>query len=408
MYTFDGIITRLTLPLAFFLVVGLIASCDETPIVGGNLSPDDVVVNADTALITNLSVARSPSFSGIRLYSTAGRVVDPVFGEIKATALMRPSISRVEQADTIGENAVAHLSLNIDSQYGSAAAPADFYIVELGRPWRSSSWRYDSIPDFAKNPDLSPKVIGQFTLSGTDSISVPLSDEWISRYREIFSMSPGILRDSLYRADMPGLAIIPAGGTDRMFSVEMPRARLLIQSGNGLGDLSKEFDSWAVSLEMDNPEEKDFGAAKPVFNTMSSMLEIDIDFTEEFLGTVNFSRVELVLYEDTVRMQSGLPADFERPRSETMRIYILEPEQLYYAISGEPRFQVNQRESDRSYRINLTSLVNEQLRIGGDDGRKFYAVIGSNDGRFLPVLLSGSEDHQRKPKLLITSISKKQ
>ncbi len=407
MYTFDGILNRLTLPLTLLLAVGLFASCDDTPIVGGELSPDDVQVHADTVIISNLSLVSSPSFSGNLIYVTTGKVDDPVFGKITATALLRPTIARDAQVDTIGENAVARLSLNISSRYGHESAPGDFQVVEIGRPWRSTSWRYDSIPDFARNPDMSKKVVGEFTLTGTDSITVRLSDEWTRRYREIFHNPSASEKDSLYRADLPGLAIVPAEGTDKMFSIQVSRANLLIQSGDGTIDLIKEISSWAVSLDKEGPNEQVIGTSKPVFNTRGSMLKLDFDFSEEFLGTTNFSRVELVLYEDTLRMKSGVSADFERPGSETLRIFYLEPDQIPYAINIDPRFQTNRRSEDSSYRVNATNLANELIR-GGGNSRSLYAVIGINDGRFQPTLLSGSAPPHRQPKLLITSISKEQ
>ncbi len=405
MYTFDGILNRLTLPLMLLLAVGLVSSCDDTPIVGGNLSPDDVMVHSDSLTISGLSVVSSPSFSGNRTYVTTGRVDDPVFGEMMATALLQPSIAKEAEVDTIGENAVARLSLNVSNRYGALSARGDFEVVEIARPWRSSSWRYDSIPALAKNPDMSRKVVGQFTLTGADSVTVRLDEEWTARYRDIFNRRVSDLRDSLYRAEMPGLAILPAEGTEKMFSIEVSRAKLLIQGGDGMRDLSKDISRSAISLEKEVPDEEALGTSKPVFNTRGSMLELDIDFTEEFLGTTNFSRVELVIYEDTVRMKTGVPADFERPRSETMLIYYLRPDQIDFAIAADPRFQATRRAGDSSFRINLTNLANDQLRNGGDD-RRLYAVVGGNDGRLFPTLFSGLESPRRQPKLLITSISK--
>jgi len=405
MYTFDGILNRLTLPLMLLLAVGLVSSCDDTPIVGGNLSPDDVMVQSDSLLISSLSVVSSPSFSGNRTYVTTGRIEDPVFGKMMATALLQPSIAKEAEVDTIGENAVARLSLNVSSRYGAESARGDFEVVEITRPWRSSSWRYDSIPALAKNPDMSRKVVGQFTITDADSITVRLDEEWTARYRDIFNRRVSDLRDSLYRAQMPGLAIVPAEGAEKMFSVEVSRAKLLIQGGEGMRDLSMDMRRSAVSLEKEMPDEGALGSSKPVFNTRGSMLELDVDFTEEFLGTTNFSRVELVLYEDTVRMKTGVPADFDRPRSETMQVYFLTPEQVSFAIAVDPRFQVTRRTADSSYRVNLTNLANDQLRTGGDD-RRLYAVVGANDGRLFPTLFSGLDSPGRQPKLLITSISK--
>lgn len=406
MHTFDGKSNRLTFSVLLFLLAWIVTSCDETPIVGGDFSPDDVMVNADTIAISNLSLASSPSFSGNLSYVTAGAVNDPVFGEITTVALLRPRIVREAQVDTIGENPSARLTLDISNRYGSTTIPAVYHIVELARPWRSTSWRYDSIPDLAKNPDLSEKIIGQFTLTEEDSISVRLDDDWARRYREIFLMPVSSERDSLYRVDLPGLAIVPAAGTDMMFSVQPSRSRLVIASGGGLRDVTSEMNSWAVSKERKETDSH-VRSSMPVFNTMTSMLEIDINFSEEFLGTTNFSRVEMVIYDDTLGMQQGTPPDFVRPRSETIIIFLLEPDQLFYSIAADPRFQANRREEDSSFRVPLTSFANERIRSGAST-RKFYAITGSNDGRILPALLAGPEDAHRHPRLLITSISRSQ
>jgi hypothetical protein len=401
MHTFDGHSLRLTFSLLLLLSAGLISACDDKTVVGGNLSPDDVVVNADTIVINDINVVKSPAFSGNRTFFTTGVFEDPLFGKLSATALIRPSIAFVSETDTIGSDQVSYLSLNIDNIYGSDSEPVDFEIVEIGRRWRSTSWRYDSIPDLTSN------VVGQFTVTGPDSVTVRLNDDWTSRYIEIFQMSAGSQRDSLYRTELPGLAIVPVeGAAGKMFSVEAARARLLIEQNGELPDLVKGMSNWAVSFSAEGFDETAAGTSKLIYNTMGSMLELDLELTEEFLGTNNFSRVELVMYEDTIRMAAGIGPDaqFVRPRPQTMRMFYLDADQINYSITSEPRFQVNRRTSDNSYRVNLTGFTQERL-INLSDPRKLYILVGSNDGRIIPMLLSGPDDPNRQPKILITSIS---
>ena len=401
MQTFDGISNRLTISLALLLTLWVYSGCDDTPVVGSDLSPDDATVKADTVYLEDTSIISTPSFSGNRQYVTAGSVDDPAIGQLNATALLLPSIEREEGADSIGADAAASIALNPEHFYGMDSESASYHIVEIDRRWRSSSWRYDSIPDLGQN------VVGDFTLTDQDTITVPLDPQWAEKYREIFMTESDAVRDSLYEADMHGLAIVPADGNGKMFSFEPSAARFLFETADGEGEISQQFRRWAVSLDKDLKFENEPEGNRLVFNTMRHMLELDIEFTEEFLGTSNFSRVELVMYKDTVNMQQNISSGFLRPGSETIRVFQLEEEQLDFAITADPGFQANIRSEDNSYRISFTNLVNERLHLNSDT-RKLYAVVGANDGRIVPTIISGKSEPERSPKLLITSFSKDQ
>ncbi len=401
MYTFDGRFTRLTFSLILLLAVWFLPACDDTPVVGGNLSPDDVNVDADTLFVDNISVVSSPSFSGNRPFVTAGYVNDPVFGELEATAMIRPSISR-QQEDFISDDAQAFIGFEVDHIYGSTSESAEFQIVEIDRRWRSTTWRYDSIPA------LSDRVVADFTVTDTDSLNIQLPDEWLDKYREIFHNTSSSERDSLYRSDMPGLAIIPAGGSDKLFSIGMVDARLIINNHDeDLDDLEKSFSSWAVSVQTEIDADQDEEGSVTLLNTMGAMLEIDFPVTEEFLGTSNFSRLELVIYEDTLSMDTDIHGDFVRPRSQTSRLYYLEPEDLNLAVAVDPVLQANRRSEDSSHRYNLTNFATDRIH-GSSSTRKLYLAYGFNDGRVIPMKFGAADNPEFRPRLLITSISQQQ
>lgn len=399
MQTFDGIPNRLLPFIVLLLTAWSLSACDDSTIVGGNLSPDDALVNADTVVISNISMVSSPAFSGNRPFFTSGSVNDPVFGDIKATALLRPSITKAS-GDSIGENDIAYFTLNAAHIFGDTLESATFHVVEVDRHWRSTSWRYDSIPD------LSDRIVTTFQVAGADSISEPMNADWLSRYREIFLTESAAVRDSLYRADMPGLAIVPAEDHGKMFSAEGARTRIVFHSATDT--LTKGMNAWAVSLETESPDDEQFGTSKLVNNTFGSMIKLDFEISEEMLGTNSFSQVQLVLYEDTVRMDSGLPANYQRPRSATTRLYYLEPDQINYAITVDPRFQSNRNDDDGSYRFNLTNLAYDRLHASSSDSRRLYVLHSINDGRYLPKLFGSPDDPARQPKILITSISQEQ
>ncbi|MEX0680562.1 MAG: hypothetical protein WD097_04200 [Balneolales bacterium] len=351
-------------------------------------------MKADTILLDSVSLVRSPAFSGNLFYFTTGSFDDPVFGSIEAIALLRPSITK-QPEDTIGENSTAFLKLNISNIYGHLSDASEFHVVELTRPWRASSWRYDSIPELGTN------IVGQFTVQGSDTLNIKLSDDWTNRYRDFYFQEPTELRDSLYRNEMPGLAIIPMHDNGKLFSVNGDEATIIFQSAADTGAVEQDIGSWAVSFSTELEDGEAFGTSQIVYNTFESIMKLDFEITEELLGSNNLSRVELVLYKDTVGMDTG--GQFSRPRSETARIYYLMSHDVNYAITTDPRFQANMREDDSSYRINLTNFAHERL-FGSSDDRRLYVVIGANDGRILPTLLGGPNDPTRQPKLLITSI----
>ncbi|MDG5766947.1 hypothetical protein QA596_05670 [Balneolales bacterium ANBcel1] len=402
MYTFGGHASRLAPPLFLILMVWLLPGCDDTPVVGDRHSPDDVRIVADTIFIESTAVVSTPSFSGNRPYVTAGHYDDPVFGNIHATALMRPSISR-QTGDTIVANARARVRFNIDHHYGVEGESAEFALVEVDRPWRSSSWRYDSIPN------LSDRVIARFTVSGSDSVDVPIENqEWINAYRSIFLQTSATVRDSLYRANMPGLALVASGGADKLISTEMQNFRFVFEHPeNDTLNLEKIASGWAVSLDTDiGPGQvTDNGVA--LLNTQRAMLMLDIPFTEDYLGTDMFSRLELVVYEDTLAMQAGTHPNLTRPRSETSRLFFLESDDLDFAITRDPVTQVNRRSEDQSYRFNLTNFATDRL-YGSPAERRLYLSYGFNDGRVLPMLFGNTDNPDIRPRIIITRVSQEQ
>lgn len=395
MVTHDGKYFRLALLLLFAGVMGMVSACKDEPVVGSRLAPEDPVLSADSIAIPGLSVVSNPSFSGRLTYFTAGKVNDPVFGEIEAMAIIRPSVLRNVATDSIAESAEASLVFRAQHLFGEESTPGHFKVVELERSWRSSSWRYDSIPALGNN------VVGEFTVEREDSVTVPLSNEWLQRYRDIFLIESAAERDSVYMAEMPGLAIVAANGGGKLFSAEgLETGLLILQNDEEVTDFEQTITAWAVSLISGIPDDVDAGDSLPVINTLGSLIEMEIAFTEEFLGSKSFARMELVLHEDVEALEE---VPFVRPRPQTMLIYILNEGEIDYALNVDPTFAANKDETDHSFRLNLTSYADEMLH-GGRVSNKFYIAIGSNDGRILPTLINGPSHSDLQPQLLITSI----
>lgn len=413
MFTPDGSFNRLLVLPGVLLTAFLLFSCNDTPTAGGVLAPDDPAIKTDTIYIDSISMVSSPAFSGNLTYVTTGKLQDPLFGKTEATALLRPSI-RITPEDTLAQNAKATLLLPASSLYGEQT-DASYKIVEIGRRWRSSSWRFDSIPD------LSEKVVKEFTYTGEDTLRLALEKDWIENYRKILLESSEDGRISLQNdLGFYGIAIVsaddPIAGGGQLLSIGASGVKIIFEdNGNENGDESKVLErtmsGWAVSANTEQDKDSVFNGSIPLLNTFGSMMKIDyLSIAEELKNQADslklrYSKIELALFEDSNQMQAG-NGGFERIIPEALRSYRLTDDQPNYAITMEPII-TNRRDEDRSYRINLTGMIRDYI-YNGNDRRQLYLVPGVNDGRILPLLLYGPGDPDKQPALYITGVEHKQ
>ncbi len=389
---------RLSVLASLLVIVGIgLISCDGSGIAGSGTIDNPGKVVTDTFLVDQAFLQDIQSFSGGRTYISAGAYNDELFGDFTFTAIMKPSINR-SNIEEIESSATASIRLAIDNRYGNTTGAQQFDIVEVDRLWRSRSWRQDSIPS------LSNRVLGSFTLTDEEEITVPITDnEWIQEYREIFILE-GPRRDSLYANTFHGFAIVP---TNAEQVVSFPFNQIQLKVDNNISGVDTVYTQpmarWAYSIDHQPKTIEEDQKSFPVFNNFKNNFVMEIRLEDWLEGTGNISRAELVVFEDTLSSQTTLPDNHVRPRTPGMFIYLLTEAQTEISVTGQETFAAVRRNSDASWRFNITNYARSQLGSFSDQ-RNFFMKIGRDDGRFFPYYIHNHLSEDRAPKVIITRI----
>ena len=339
-------------------------------------------------------------FSGRLSYFSAGKFNDPLFGDMEATGLIKPALPAA--GDTLEPGAVMKLRLRVDQQliYGDSAAVSEFDLVEIGQVWRGKAWNIDEpVALSGEGP------VGSFSVGTEDSVDVTLSDTWYQEYRSFFE-NEAANRDSLYRIEFAGLAVVPRDSS-KIIPVRVQESRFIIQNPNE-DTLSVAPADWAYSLQRANqgsvPSE-----TFPFHSTLERVISFDNGLTREDLGTVNISKVELVLYEDTERLSTSMDQvalSAGRPEFNLVRLHLIEPGGAPVNLDpGAPLLNGLYNEDDGTFRINLTNFVNGVLLDGLPSDLKFFVTLESNNGIVRSSLIFNKEAARlQRPKLIVTSV----
>lgn len=382
-----------------FITGGLfvaLSGCESPGPVGNSLAGSETELSVDTLQIGAIDTESLNAYSGQRNFFSLGQFDDPLFGNVKTTAYLRPNLPAATSSDTMEENAGMKLRLLFDTgqAYGDTLQPGTFEIYEIAQRWRGKALRL-------KDPlslDDSYQV-GSFTLENEDSLDVSLNQEWISKYRTHF-VNSSENRDSTYKENFFGLAIIPQDNS-KILPLRPGSTRFVIENPEAdTFDVSS--DQWAYNLEREEgityPED-----SGPLFSTYEQILNFDIGFQQMDLSVSNISKVELVFYENVSALEA---AETVRPTINNMRLHLVSPSQVPANIDpGNPLAIGSYDEDNRAYRFNITSFAKSALLSPLDPDERFYLVI-SNNGVVKSTLLylDGQVQSAKAPQLIITSV----
>ncbi|MCA1802226.1 MAG: hypothetical protein LC662_07185 [Rhodothermaceae bacterium] len=401
-------VTRLLTIAAIIPAAFLFISCEDSGTVGSSFSGSNQIIQVDTLRIDAITPLDLPTFSGELINFSAGQYDDPLFGSFRATAIIMPGLSTAERV--IGSGDELYLVLYPTTVYGDSTSTAAFDLIEIGERWRGTNWTLDD------RPVLTGNVIGSFEVGpDADSIAVPIDRDWISNYSTFIPEVEGQDRDSTFRANIFGFAIVPAGGnkivgfsasqTDDESFTNLVSSYLYHIPELSEGGWRISSRSWAYSLEHDfstatvpMPEN-----ATPVLNTFKNAFQLDFRINEDILGTKNISRVEAVLYEDTLSLQNSLPEFHNRPESNRTFIYRLEPGEQNFLVLRNPNDNIFRNNADASYRFNLLGYTNDIL-FGTPQQLTFVATSGSNNGLIYPNLIYNTLEPVFFPKIIVTKL----
>lgn len=380
--------------------------CEDPGAVGGSFTDPGTEVRDTVFFVSDVEVESYSSFSGNLTYFSAGQFSDPLFGDLRSVSLLKPSLPVVGAADSLsgGSYLSLQLAINDSSFYGDTLSTAQFDIVELGEIWRGRAWKIDDeVP-------LTSNVIGSFTVDQTaDSVVVPLDQEWSSRYRAFYNAFSAN-RDSLYRYDFHGLAIVPqneskivpfSSSGSRFFVIDPAQEDTSFVTGS----------QWGYSLERTDSPAPPTGSSK-VISTYEQVMKFDLKLSRENLGTVNISKVELLIYVDEENMESTIKEvgnSAVRPPLAATSLYLSEPQNLPEALAaGAPIANGSFDAETGAYRFDISQFANSVLVDGVPENNSFYVTFQSNDGLIRSALLYNDEGpEEKRPRLVVTYVNTK-
>lgn len=392
----------------FFLVSVsgfLLSACESPGSVGGSFTDPGTELKDTVFAVNDVEIDSFTTYSGRLSFFSAGQFNDPLFGNISARSFIKPSIPGLT-ADSLSSDLQMNLRLLIEdgSVYGDTLSTAEYDLVEIDQIWRGRAVElYDDI-------DLSGNLVGSFSVDeSTDSLDVPLSSEWVQRYRAYYNAFSAN-RDSLYLYDFHGLAMVPKN--ESKIIPFNPSSTRFVTIENG-SDTSATItpSQWAYTLNRSNAADAPTGSSKAI-STFERVLKFDLDLSREDLGTVNISRVELVFYQNNDALQSSITqasGSARRPVVNSAGLYFSRPEEVPTALSTATALsRATYNPEDGSYRFDITGFTNGVLLEGTSEERSFYLTLQSNNGILGSSLLyndQGPED--KRPKIIVTYINTK-
>lgn len=379
----------------------LLVGCENPGSVGSGFLDADTRVITDTLQFSDLQEQSFDSWSGDHDFFSVGEFNDPLFGNLRSVGYLKPTLPGNSAENDFLSDAEMKLQLHIDQQevYGDSNAAVQYDVMEVGELWRGVAMTLEDRLALDQS-----YTVGSFTAGKDETVTVDLSGSFVDRYRE-FYLSLEENRDSLYRYSFFGLALVPRD-SGKMIPIDVEDTQFLVYNP-GLDTLNFGLSSWAYSLERTNRPDLPAGRT-PVHSTLENVFSFDLQALQEAVGSVNLSRVELVIYEDSVRMDNTLDqvsASSGRPDVKFLRLHRVEKGTTPEALdpgSALARGAFNPK--DAAFHFNITDFV----RTGGleaSTGFDFYITGPAHNGIIRSSLIFNNEaPAERRPKLIVTSI----
>ncbi len=416
--------------VAAFLIlifsVTIFMGCESPGLVGDDIITEDDTIETFTYIVDDLNILQENAFSG-RLPNTAlGHLQDPLYGTIKSTALLKPEISRA-QVDTILDNTKIFLRLIFNSTiYGNESSVSEFEIFEAGEIWRGNQLRYNREIEV----DFGSKV-AEFQVAQQDTVIIELSEEWTQKFAGYLN-NDSADRDSLYRNNFPGLAIVPSENNQKVrflknipqeegelitsFLVDTTSAQLIDPDENGEEDNGNNADpvlaqlgvrDWGASFIRTNEPEYETGI---VLHNGERALLIDVSIPKDVLKTKNIVNAQLVMSKD-FGPESLFPGIL-RPRTNLARVYVFNQKpadlmgEIYTTrVLDNPNvFTAILGEDEETFRMDITQHILNEV-YGSIENRKPFLTIQNINGLiYSSRFYDANAPDNLKPRIVITTL----
>lgn len=427
--------------VAFLLFVSLTSSgCESSGTVENDLIGTPNFMESEVFPVTQKRVLNENTFSGRLIYTAIGYVEDPLYGTVEATGLIKPAIFR-DQVEVLSAADTLYLRLIFEPEvYGDITSISSFEIYEVSETWRGNQLRYNQA---SVDIDRS-KLIGEFTLADEDTVLIEMDSEWSARFAEFYnSTEEEDIRDTNYRDNFPGIAIVPSTQNRKIRFLKTGRAQLdeqtiltsfLInrpveeeENGEGEEENGEDDEENGEDEESDEEEEVDDGTRliglrdwgsvvnrtnipeisdAIVLHNGETVLEIEIDLPVERLSSKNISNAQLFFTKkrDT---EQNFPL-FNRPDSDLLRIHVFSslPSDLMSEIfTRDPAFFRINDDGEDQFSIDITQFVLDEI-FGESSGRKLYLTSQIVNGiLYSNQFYDSSAEENLKPRIVLTFLN---
>lgn len=402
---------RRSLISAFMVLIAFlsISGCDNEGVVGEGLNPGGERIETNTYSINNIEVVDGNSFSGRLGSSAIGIVNDPSYGTINASSLLKPTINP-EGVDEMQQNYTLKLKIEFNPlKYGEESSVSEYEIYEINERWRGQQITYNDPVSF----DASQRL-GSFQVTDENSVEVAIDDSWVDRYRERFN-SEAADRDSLYRFEFPGLAVVPANQNRKIdFMRHQPASsdtagtritRFLMH--NDQDSLIADVPLLDFGTSMERTDVPDSDGNIVLHSTMENILKINLGMDpEEFRGK-EIVNAQIVFDVDPTPLNTA-PPGFTRPRTDLIRYHFFRSEPLDLSselFARSPSNFASLNEEQQQFKLNVTNYFIDSM-FGDLELTPLYFTNQSNNGLFYSTTLLGTDaPENQRPRLIITTIN---
>jgi hypothetical protein len=383
-------------------MLGAFIGCESPGSVGSGLTDSEADVEIFKDTIEVVTTERFNSFSGDYSYFSAGGFSDPLFGDLKATAMIKPALPTTSSDTLWEENTAMKMRILFDSAnvYGDTLAEQSFDVYKIDEYWRRQAFKLKGDIEL----DQSQKV-ASFTVGTEDSLEVPLDQTWVNEnyrpYTEDLEADSTVNADSLYANQEFGLALVPTN-SNKIIPIDISSTRFLIEDA-GEDTLQVTSNQWAYYMERSNEPEPVEGEAV-AYSLMESTLNFGLDISGiDSISGPSISKAEFVFHQEQDVMEQSISGSVKRPQAESALLHLIDSEgdKLSKLVPGNPIASGTYSEEDQSFHFNVTTIIQNGLINGFDEDQQFYITL-PNNGSVKSSLISIDPESANPPELVIT------
>tara|TARA_R100001143_G_scaffold61071_1_gene61163 strand:+ start:6878 stop:8179 length:1302 start_codon:yes stop_codon:yes gene_type:complete len=389
--------------------------CESGGSVGSDIIPNNDGIDSQTVGFNEINRFNENNFSGRLTNTSVGYVEDPLYGTIESVALIKPVIIRASDLGSIQEDDKMQLRLEFrDEIFGNRSATSEFKIYEVGELWRGNQLRYNGQIDVDRSVE-----VGEFQLQNEQAITVDLSDEWTQKFAEFYN-SESADRDSTYRNNFTGLAIVPSQTNQNLRFLrtgsdpddpELVLTRFIVNSPVDETDDDEESDDGVTELSL-----RDWGASYIrtdvpeqnsgfTLHSTETILELIPNISSAQFSSRNISNATLVLTKNQNVEQ--LQPDFERLSPDIVQLHVFEekPSDIMAEVfTNDPDFfRINEDDED-VFLVDITQYVLNRVYGERSDDKLYLTTQISNGLLYSTQFYDLNAPEELRPRIVITFI----